>query len=68
MRKWLKPLLIFYLIVGIPSQMGLWFALYCRTKVADYDVKLVHYKLEYNYCPYCGKEIRLDTDNSVRGE
>ena len=54
-----KNLIIFLLVFIIIIQAWLWIALYGRTKVANYDVKIAHYNMSnvYKYCPYCGEEL-----------
>lgn len=43
------------IMIILPIELCIAFAVYQRTKIADYDVKFAHYRMETKYCPYCGE-------------
>ena len=54
MRKIEIAALIIIMFI-LPIELGIAFAVYQRTKIADYDVKFAHYHMDTKYCPYCGE-------------
>lgn len=57
--KW-KDFVISVLIIVILFQGVMWIAVFIRTDVADYDIKLAHYQMETKYCPYCGELLEKE--------
>ena len=33
------------------------YAVWARTDIGNYDVKVVHYQMHTQYCPYCGEYL-----------
>jgi hypothetical protein len=53
----IKALII---MVILPIELLLAVAVYMRTNIASYDVKLAHYQMDTKYCPYCGELLEED--------
>lgn len=53
MRK-IEIIAIIIMII-LPFELLTAFAVWKRTNIAGYDVKLAHYQMNTKYCPYCGE-------------
>ena len=53
----IKTLLVILFVMLFMGSIQLWFGLYARTKVSDYDIKAAHYTMDTKYCPYCGEKL-----------
>ena len=52
-REIIRIILVILFLISIT----LWFGLYARTEVADYDIKATHYTMDTKFCPYCGEKL-----------
>lgn len=53
---------ILIVMVILPIELFIAFAVWARTDVANYDVKLAHYQMDTKYCPYCGELLEEESD------
>ena len=53
MRK--TGIIAFIIMFILPIEIVIAFAVWTRTDIADYDVKLAHCQMDTKYCPYCGE-------------
>lgn len=50
------------IMVILPIELLLAVAVFLRTDIAGYDVKLAHYQMDTKYCPYCGELLEEESD------
>lgn len=48
----IKALII---MIILPIELVIAVAVFARTDIANYDVKLAHCQMDTKYCPYCGE-------------